>query len=445
MVTVWDLHTRAQRSFCRGSEYEVFALAFRPDGMILASASRRWVHLWDVATGRLLLGLAAFDRSVALAFSADGTRIAVGGVQGFNEGGAIVWELEDHRGIQTLRGLLGPVERTSISPDGRVVAALSQDWQLGVWDRSLGRLLHLFDAPQGSYADNAALAFDPASRRLAYASGHEAVLWDIATGKVLKTWRLPEGFQDKLAFRDDQLLSIRFETPDERVPPYDTDPKIYPRVARARELLGPNPSKPIWELCDFNWHVFRSDVSPDGRYFVADGLRGPTFDKREHIVRLYDVPTGKELAPIPGPPPGMRDGFSFILLDPTGTVLVQKVNVDWRLHLLAVPELTFLREVQLDVNSGQAEGIRCLSPGGKQWLTSHSRSGKTVPSAYTVHELGRDTPLLTIAADPITITGNLSEFSRDGRIVTWCNLDGTVSVCDLVEVQRRLAEIGLGW
>jgi WD40 repeat protein len=445
MVTVWDLHTRAQRSFCRGSEYEVFALAFRPDGMILASASRRWVHLWDVATGRLLLGLATFDQSVALAFSPDGHRIAVGGVRGFNEGGAMVWELEDHRGIQTLRGLLGPVERTIISPDGRLIAALSQDWQLGIWDRSLGRLLHQFDAPQGSYADNAALAFDTASRRLAYASGHEAVLWDIATGKVLKTWRMPEGFQDKLAFRADQLLSIRFETPDERVPPYGTDPKRYPRIVRARDLLSGDPRKPIWELREFNWHVFGSDVSPDGQYFLADGLRGPSVDKREHIVRLYDVPARKELRPIPVPLPVTRLSGSFFLFDPTGTVLVQKVNDDWRLHLLAVPDLTFLGEIQLDANSGHAEGIKCLRPGGKQWLTAHVRSGKTVPSTYTVHELGRDTPLLTIAADAMTISGNRSEFSRDGRIVTWCNLDGTVSVCDLVEVQRRLAEIGLGW
>jgi hypothetical protein len=260
----------------------------------------------------------------------------------------------------------------------------------------------------------------------------------------LKTWRLPEGFQDKLAFRADQLLSTRFETLDERVPPYGTNPKDYPRIVRARELLGPNPSKPIWELREFNWHVFGSDVSPDGRYFVADGLGGPSVDKREHIIRLYDLPTGKALTPIPGPPPEMRDSGSFMLLDPTGTVLVHRVSNDWRLHLLAVPDLTFLGEIQLDNNSGHAEGVICLGPGGKQWLIAHSRSGKTDPSTYTLHEPGRATPLLTIAAEPMP-SNTVGEFSRDGRIVAWGEADGTVSVCDLAEVQRRLAEIGLGW
>jgi hypothetical protein len=41
--------------------------------------------------------------------------------------------------------------------------------------------------------------------------------------------------------------------------------------------------------------------------------------------------------------------------------------------------------------------------------------------------------------------GTLGQFSRDGRIVAWGEPDGTVSVCNLVEVQRRLAEFGLGW
>ena len=40
--------------------------------------------------------------------------------------------------------------------------------------------------------------------------------------------------------------------------------------------------------------------------------------------------------------------------------------------------------------------------------------------------------------------GALGQFSRDGRIVAWGDLEGTVSVCDLVEVQRQLAEVGLG-
>jgi serine/threonine protein kinase/WD40 repeat protein len=439
IVTVWDLHTRAARSSCRGSSYEVYALAFRPDGMTLASASHGRVNLWDIATGRLLLDVGGRARFDALAFSPDGNRLAFGRVRGFGLGCAEVWELEDHRGIQTLRGLLGPVEKVIISQNGRLVAALSNDWQVCVWDRSAGRLLDLFDAPHGAFADNAALAFDPDGRRLAYASGREAILWDIGTGKALNVWRLLEGFQDDLAFRDDQLLSIRVETPDGRVRPYGTDPTKYPRIIRMRNLLGPNPTKPIWELREFNRHVFHSAVSPDGRYFVAEGLRGPSIETRERVVKLYEVVTGKMLAPIPTQLSLRYDGAWF-RFDPTGTVLVHLVSDDFRIHLLAIPDLTYLGEPQRD----RREDLRCLSPEGKRWLILHFRQGKTIPATHTVHERGRDSPLVTIAAD-LTPVGTHAEFSRNGRIAAWGEADGTVSVCNLVEVQRRLAEIGLGW
>jgi hypothetical protein len=37
------------------------------------------------------------------------------------------------------------------------------------------------------------------------------------------------------------------------------------------------------------------------------------------------------------------------------------------------------------------------------------------------------------------------QFSRDGLHLAWGNTDGTVSLLDLKEIQRRLAAVGLGW
>jgi serine/threonine protein kinase/WD40 repeat protein len=439
IATVWDLHTGAPRSSCRGSSYEVYALAFRPDGMTLASASEGRINLWDVATGRLLLGLDVGYMTLGLAFSPSGDRLAAGSSRGFTPDGAHVWKLEDHRGIETLRGLLGPVEKVLISADGRLVAALSDDWQVAIWDRSTGRLLHLLDPPRGSFADNAALAFDPEGRRFANASGHEAILWDIATGKALNVWRLPEGFQDNLVFRDEQLLSIRVETQDERVPPYGTSPINYPRVVAARNLLGPNPARPIWELHEFDRHMFHSAVSPDGRYFMAEGLRGPSFEKRERVVKLFDARTGKPLASVPTELP-LKYGSAWFRFDPTGSVLAHLDRDDFTVHFLAIPDLTYLAELPPTDNAG----LRCLGPRGTRWLVSQQRSGKAIPSTHAVHERARKTPFVTIAGDQ-KFRGTHHEFSRDGRLVAWCNADGTVSVLDLVESQRRLAEVGLGW
>ena len=123
----------------------------------------------------------------------DGRRLALGAWTGFGPGGVEVWELDNGRGIQTLYGLRGQVAWTCFSPDGRRVAGLSQTFEVGVWDRETGKLLRLLDAPVGLFADNAGLAFSADGRRFALAAGERATLWDVETGAVLGSWKLPGG------------------------------------------------------------------------------------------------------------------------------------------------------------------------------------------------------------------------------------------------------------
>ncbi len=111
-----------------------------------------------------------------------------------------MYQLEEGRGIRTFRGLRGPVPKTIFSPDGRLVAGLSQDWQVAIWDRASGQLRITLDVPQGLVADNSGLAFSPDSRRFAFSAGHQAKLWDVDTGKELGAWPLPEGLVDSIAF-----------------------------------------------------------------------------------------------------------------------------------------------------------------------------------------------------------------------------------------------------
>jgi WD40 repeat protein len=56
------------------------AMAFSPDGTVLAGAGSRSVRLWDTATGRRITDLGGFSGLVnAVAFSPDGTTLAAGG------------------------------------------------------------------------------------------------------------------------------------------------------------------------------------------------------------------------------------------------------------------------------------------------------------------------------------------------------------------------------
>jgi WD40 repeat protein len=168
-----------------------------------------------------------------------------------------VWELETGRGVLTLRGLVGQIEKVLLSPDERLLAALAHDSRIAVWDLTTGALVHIFEAPKALWTDNAALAFSPDSRRLAFAgSGMEsgqARLWDLATGLELRSSKFPPGLHNILAFHPSKkLLLFQLEARDgKRLLDDSVDFRVNPPVARVRDLLK-DPDKHLFEITEFN-------------------------------------------------------------------------------------------------------------------------------------------------------------------------------------------------
>jgi WD40 repeat protein/serine/threonine protein kinase len=436
-VIVWDLRLRIPRSICHGakSSSEIFALAFSPDGMTLASAGRGSAILWDIASGQFLLDVRGGNYVKAVAFSPDGKRLAVGSVAAFAEpDGVVVWELEPGRGIGTLRGLLRSVWTSIFSADGRLVAALSEDWRVGIWDRATHRLLHLLEVTPGSFTDNAAMAFSPDGRRFAFSGGHEASLWDVKTGDLLKTWRLHEGLSDRLAFPEpNHLLLFRVETETADVGPSGGEDSVkHPRVCRVRDLLSAEPLKALAVISDFNLDVLRSECSLDGKYYVVDGLRG-TRGNSVRLAHLYEGRTGKFLGSLPQNP---VESYSRLKFDPTGTVLsyfYKSANEDGY-FFLQLPSGSVLRHI-VD------KSVWGLGPRANRWLTAWGPTADQ-PSQVSLHEQNRNDPLVKFILE--SATGEVG-LSRDGLHLVWGNPNGAVTVVDLGEVNRRLSELGLGW
>jgi serine/threonine protein kinase/WD40 repeat protein len=430
VVTIWDLLTRVPRAYCRGSQYDIYALDFSPDGTMLASAGRNNPHIWDVATGQMLLELSQRNFMVGVAFSPDGKKLAVSSVPAFNHpSGVDVYELAMDRGLQTLRVLTSQIAKVHLSSDGRLLAALSQDWQVAIWDRRAGRLLHVLDAPQGLVADNAALAFSPDGKRLAFSSGKEAKLWDVTTGEKKASWTLLPGLVDKLAFdaSSGKLLLFRVETRDgKRLP--GGDPNQHPRVCRIRELPEGGPAKLIAEKTDFNWHVFDAVAASDSTFFVVEGLsRGP--GGLRQALKAYAATSGKELwsHDIEGPP-----SSTVPALDPSGKFLAY---IDYKAQRCVVLEVPSKKLVKTLSNR-----VRALGPEQKYW----GHPGFTPPYGFTLYSWEREAPLVTLNLNQ-QVSSTEHGFSRDGAHLAWGNTDGTVTLCDIAETQRRLAAAGLGW
>ncbi len=441
-VVIWDLRLKTARSICHGRSgtSEVLALAFSPDAMTLASTGRAFVQLWDIASGRLLLNILAGNYVTALAFSPHGEQLAVGSVAAFGYPDSVnVWALDPGRGIDSLRGLLGSVFTSVFSPDGRLVAGLSNDWRVGIWDRSSHRLLHVLEVNPGFHADNAALAFSPDGRQLAFAAGREAALWDVATGEIKKTWRLPPGLVDLMAFTEpSRLLLFREETETGEVGPFtEFDPIKYPRVCRVRDLLGGEPLKLLAEIRDCNIHVFHAACSPDGRYYVIEGTGGST-GKVTRIANLYESATGKKLGTLPTQN-SIEFGYAAFEFDPTGTVLsyFYDKREQQKTYLLEMPSRAIRRQFEGDQPT--------LGPHAKRWLIP-SKVTVGQPPAFNLFEEGRPEPLIKFVLDFGNAPGTARpRFSPDGLHLVWGNPSGDVTVVDLVEVNTKLTELDLGW
>jgi len=430
-VTIWDLTRHVIGSYCLGSYYDVYAVAFSPDGATLASCGRGPAKFWDLRSGRTLLDIAgAGNYQLSLAFAPDGGRMARGVYAGFGPGVVEVWELNNGRGIQTLYGPRGQVAWTCFSPDGRRVAALSQTFEAGVWDRETGKLLRLLDAPMGFFADNAGLAFSADGRRFAIASGERATLWDVETGTVLGSWKLPAGLCDRLAFEGpDRLRLLRSETKVGRVPPtVEYHPKDHPRVLRLRRLTLPDRLEVVREIGAFNVHVFTAEVTPDGSTFVAEGAGGDAGGSVSRSFKAFDGATGQELWSVP----------VLSKHDPGHPKIDSGGRVIWRGdddnggRVLPWP--------LMDVRTGAAlghivPGPYILGPGAIRWFSHSDDFG----GMLRLMEKGQDQPRLTL---PYSGAG---VFSPDGLQVAIGHTDGRVTVPDLTEIQRRLAEFHMGW
>lgn len=234
-VRVWDMSSWQVRTIYLEHTAAVRTCAITPDGRRVVSAgSDVAVRVWDAATGATLDVLAGHSAVVrTCAASPDGTWLASAGddgtvrlwnlraaprvvtsrtrsvpvwsctaiagntlVSGDEDGWIRVWESGNQ--IVPVREFTkygGPVRGMAAAPDGRRIAAATDDGNVGIWDATSGELLTLLAAHDGwvkdcwfgldgAYlitcgGDTALRWWEPVSGRLIHsADEHPAWLWD---------------------------------------------------------------------------------------------------------------------------------------------------------------------------------------------------------------------------------------------------------------------------
>jgi WD40 repeat protein len=404
-VTIWEVPARTLRTRCQGGQYERTGLAFSSDGTLLVSGGRQPNLVWDVATGHTVATLRR-DHTTGVAFSTDGKRVVLKGVRP----DACVFAFENGRGIQTLRGLSRPVSKVCFSRDAQLVAAVAHDWQVGIWDLSRDRLLHVFNMPPGLVtADNAGLAFSADGSQFAFMAGTSALLIDVKSGTRVCGWGLPPGFVDELAFGPSgRLLAFHFES-----------------AALIRELIPGGDTLVLRELREFAY-VCGATWSHDGSFLMVEGGLKDRFVEAVAPAQqepLWLLPSkllpnqpayskldaaGRLVAYLPGPCPG--PGYAHDLRRPEDGKLLRRLSMTCS----AFNSASGLACIEA------GEGVLCLRSMDDELLLLTVPPAETKPSFRPV-------------------------FSQDGLLLAWGNENGTVCVYDLPKIRKRLGTLNLAW
>jgi len=270
----------------------ISALAFQPGGALLALGSFKEVRLVDAATGKPLASLAGEAEDVrALAFSPDGQLLAAaGGLPG--RGGEIkIWDVAKHAELRSLQGHADCIYSVAFSPDGKSLASSSYDKLIKLWDVASGKEIRtLKDHIDAVYA----LAFSPDGKRLVSASADRGVkVWDVASGERLYTLSEPT----------DGLNALALDPTGARVAAGGLD-----RTIRVWQL-GEKGGTLLNSLIAHEDAILQLAWSPDGKYLVsaaadkqlkvfkADDLSVvETWNQRDWVLSLEFSPDGKTFA-----------------------------------------------------------------------------------------------------------------------------------------------------
>jgi RNA polymerase sigma factor (sigma-70 family) len=312
---VWDVAAGKERQVFAGHQNWIASLAFSPDGRVLAAGSGGFgFRLWDLASRRERYR-AAWHTGNIVAFGPGGQSVTCASYLGK----VLTFRAANGQELRRAKIKGGQVSSVAYAADGRTLAVGGADRRIRIWDLAqvrgpdkTGTGLLKFRSPvpvlsgplreirswQPAHRLIDRLALSPDGKILASA-GMDAVivqLWDVSTGKELRTLKHP-GAVECLAFSPDGKTLVAGVIQGRSLHLWETATGRERRVIPVEDFVTSVEFSP-----DGKWLATASNgtfisVSPDGR---------PQEDADQSKVAVWSLAAGKIIHRFASPQGGVR-------------------------------------------------------------------------------------------------------------------------------------------
>ncbi len=301
LVKVWEVNTGQLINTFRHDAW-VNSITFSPTEDILASSSGdRTVKLWDTITGTEIYTIQNPDVTDAVAFSPDGKTLAWNGAGTYTLPDTInLWDMTTQSLVAVYEiptSVSNFINCLALSPDGKTFVTVDHFYDIvKVWDINTGNTIDLghiglspfhFDLPNRGLTP---ISFSPDSTMLATGGTRGVKLWDVNTGRNVANIPIkPRHSVTHVSFSPDGR-TLAYRISEEKFT------RLWDVTTQTQTGIIENPSVEYWAF------------SPDGKTLASTA---------RHIITLWDVVTGQQIATLEGP----ARRVSHITYSPDGNTL----------------------------------------------------------------------------------------------------------------------------